>query len=121
MSEVMWDELYWVEVKKVLEPFSQSAKLEPFLFNTADFEELVNVIFDDLNVFHNLEALPERLADFRSFGESYFKRLDYLVGDGPWITRDAPIYDPQERAVLFFQTAALIEMMDKIATNVDET
>lgn len=114
MSEIILDELYWAEVKKVLKPFSQSAKLEPFLFNAADFEELSNVIFDDLNVLHNLEALPKRLADLRSFGESYFKRLDYLIGDGPQITRNAPIYDPNERARLFTETTTFIAMLDQM-------
>lgn len=114
MSEPIRDARYWTDLREMLKAFSQSGKLERYLFNAADFEELINVIFDDLDVLRHLEALPDRLSYIRSFAEVYFKRLDYLIGDGSCITREAPIYDPREREILFSQTATFIGMLDEL-------
>jgi hypothetical protein len=114
MSEVILDELYWTELKRCLEPLSQHTTIERFLFNTADFEELANVIFDDLDVLRHLQSLPDSLTEVRSFGDAYFERLDYLIGDGPQITRNAPIYDPNERARLLTETTMFIAMLDQM-------
>lgn len=98
-------------------PFSKPEKLEPFLFNQSDFEELICALFDDLNVVQNFASLPDRFGELREFGGLYFQRLMFLVGDGPNITRDAPIYVSEKRTALYAQTRKLCELIESLVTD----
>lgn len=110
----MIDGVYWTQVRDVLEDFSSQEKIEKFLFNTADFAERINVIFDDLDVQRRTEALPDHFSDVRSFCRSYFEHLDRLIGDGCEVTRDAAIYDADERRSLFERTRTLMDLLTKM-------
>ena len=119
MNEAYQDAPYWRNLRKALEAFVGSSSIERYLFNAADFGELACLIFDDLNAKRRFENLPDNFADLRSSGNKYVDFLDYMIGPGSNISRDAPIYDANERKVLFSRTAALLTLIDQLIDDLE--
>lgn len=114
MTNPVLNPIYWEELKNTLLVFSEKERLERYLFNIADFEEIINRVFDDLNAIKNFNRLPEILLDSRLKGLSYLEKLNYLVGSGSNITREAPIYNLGERVNLYSETNNILKVIDDI-------
>ena len=119
MNEANQDAPYWRSLREALEAFVGNSAIEKYLFNAADFGELSCLIFDDLNAKRRFENLPDHYSDLRSYGTKYVYFLDYMIGSGSNISRDAPIYDANERKVLFSRTAALLTLIDQLIDDLE--
>lgn len=119
MNEANHDAPYWRNLREALEAFVGSSAIERYLFNAADFGELACLIFDDLNAKHRFENLPDQFSSIRSSGVKYVEFLDYMIGPGSNIARDAPIYDAKQREILFSRTATLLTQIDQLIDDLE--
>ena len=121
MNKFDQDSQYWRTLREFLSTFTGSSKIEKYLFNRADFEELCNNIFDDLSMERHFRSLPNELYDIRLNGIAYSDFLNYLVGRGSKIVRDAPIYDVKQRRILFSKTTKILTDLDRIIEAIEKS
>lgn len=114
MNHITADAIYWAKLKDTLKAFSKAEHLERYLFNSADLEEVINIIFDDLDVERNISQLSKRFSHLQLFGKEYFQDLRFLTGDGPHITKGAPIYNPDVRKALHSRTCQMLDLIDEL-------